>query len=161
MRPPLAVRRSSWPWRSRFRLPSGLVGLVAVLAALGCGPKKKVEECQAFVGAINEGVDRIHKSISGTAESGQSVAELRQLAGELDEVGKLTEKVALTTGDLQKFSQRYLELTKDLATAARELADAVDAVDVEKSTKLQARMEEVVKKEDPLVEELNKFCQTP
>jgi predicted nucleic acid-binding Zn-ribbon protein len=79
----------------------------------------------------------------------------------MDEVGKLSEKVALTTPELQKLSQRYVELTKYLATTARELAEAVDAVDVEKSTKLQGRMEEIVKKEDPLVEELNKFCQTP
>jgi len=135
--------------------------IVLVVALAGCGPKKKVEECQAFVGSINEGVDRIHKTMGGTPDSGQSVAELRALATEMDEVGKLSEKVALTTPELQKLSQRYVELTKDLATTARELAEAVDAVDVEKSTKLQGRMEEIVKKEDPLVEELNKFCQTP
>ncbi|MBM4359972.1 MAG: hypothetical protein FJ096_17855 [Deltaproteobacteria bacterium] len=138
-----------------------LMCMLAVGALAGCGPKKKIAECQAFVTSINEGVDRIHKAMGAPPEAGQSVAELRSLATEMDGVGKQTEKVALSLPELQKFSQRYLELTKDIATTARELADAVDAVDVEKSTKLQARMDEIVKKEDPLVEELNRFCLAP
>lgn len=150
----MATRRSGL---TRYTL--GALAALSLLA--GCGPKKKIEECQAFVTAVNEGVDRIHKAMGATPEAGKSVSELRALATEMDAITKQTEKVALTVPDLQKLGQRHQELTKDLATAARELADAVEQVDVEKTTKLQGRMEEIVKKEDPLVEELNRFCQTP
>lgn len=139
----------------------GLALLAVGAAATACGPKKKVEECKAFVAAVNEGVDRVHKAMGTTPEAGQSVTELRTLAAEMDAVGKQAEQVPLSLPELQKISQRYLELTKDIAMTARELADAVDAVDVEKSTKLQGRMDDVVKKEDPLIEELNRFCATP
>ncbi len=132
-----------------------------VLALAACGPKKKTEECQAFVGAINEGVDKIYKTMSGAPDAGESVAELRALASEMDNVTKQIEKVALSTPELQKLAQRYQELGKDVAASARELADATDAVDVEKINKLQTRMEEAVKREDPLIDDLNKFCQTP
>ena len=161
VRVPPFERRYGFQGVRRFGGVRCVVVAVALLGLSACGPKKRIEECRAFVGAINEGVDKIHKSMGATPESGQSVAELRALALEMDGAAKLTEKVSLTTPELEKFSQRYLELTKDLATASRELADAVDAVDVEKSTKLQSRMEEIVKKEDPLVEELNRCCQTP
>jgi hypothetical protein len=141
--------------------PPRIAALLLLLATSACGPKKKIEECKAFVTAVNDGVDRVHKAMGATPEAGQSVAELRALATEMDAIGKQAEAVPLSTPELQKLSQRYLELTKDIAMAARELADAVDAVDVEKSTKLQARMDDVVKKEDPLIEELNRFCLTP
>lgn len=148
---------------SRRTFPGAWLPILGFAVALvgGCGPKQKIAECQSFVTSINDGVDRIHKAMGATPEAGQSVAELRALATEMEAVGKQSESVTLSIPELQKFSQRYVELTKDIATTARELADAVDAVDVEKSNKLQARMDEIVKKEDPLIEELNRFCLTP
>lgn len=134
----------------------------AALAALGaCGPKQKIQECQALVGAINEGVHKVQKTMGATPNAGETVSDLRAFATEMDNVAKTTEKVGLTTPELQKLSTRYQELTREVAATARELGDAVDAADVEKVNKLQSRMDEAVKKEDPLVEELNKFCQTP
>jgi methyl-accepting chemotaxis protein len=141
------VRRASW--------------ILILLGLAACGPKKKIEECQALVAAINDGVDRIHKTMSGPPDAGESVSELRALATEMDNIAKAADAVNLTTPELVKLSQRYQDLTKEVATAARELADAVAAVDVEKRDKLQTRMEETVKREDPLVEDLNKFCQSP
>jgi len=52
-------------------------------------------------------------------------------------------------------------MVAEVATAARELAGAVDNVDVEKMAKAQTRMEKAVKREDPLVESINTFCRTP
>lgn len=138
-----------------------LVAVLLVLSATGCGEQKKVKECNTFVGAVNAGVDRVTKTISTVPDSGAAVSELRSLADEMDAISGETKKVALSLPDLQDISTRYQAMVTDIAAAARELAVAVDSVDRENMTKAQATLDQAVKREGPLVEELNKFCQTP
>ena len=52
-------------------------------------------------------------------------------------------------------------MAKDVAKAARDLATAADANDAEKSNAAQAAIEKAIKQEDPLVDNINKFCQAP
>ena len=138
-----------------------LIAVLLVVAAAGCGEQKKVKECNTFVGAVNAGVDRVTKTISTVPDSGAAVSELRSLADEMDAISGETKKVPLSLPDLQDISGRYQTMVTDIAAAARELAVAVDSVDRENMTKAQATLDQAVKREGPLVEELNKFCQTP
>ena len=137
--------------------------LVAGLALLlnGCGEQKKVKECNSFVTVINSGVDRVTKTINTVPDSGAAVNELRSLAEEMEAISGETKKVQLSLPDLQKISESYQKMVTDIAAAARELATAVDNVDREKMTEAQATLDQAVKREGPLVEELNKFCQNP
>ncbi len=131
--------------------------------AAGCGPKKKIEECRLLVKAINDGVDKIHTTLGGApdGEPAQSVPKLRALATDMDAVAKSTQTLALSVPELTKLRTTYVELAANVATHARELADAAVAVDLEKLDKLQSQMKATVKGEDPLIEELNTFCQSP
>lgn len=131
------------------------------LSLCGCGEQKKVKECNSFVTVINSGVDRVTKTINTVPDSGAAVNELRSLADEMDAISSETKKVQLSLPDLQKISERYQTMVTDIAGAARELATAVDNVDREKMTEAQATLDSAVKREGPLVEELNKFCQNP
>jgi methyl-accepting chemotaxis protein len=137
------------------------VALAAALLSFGCGGKKKVQECNDLVGVINAGVDKIQKGTSKAPDGGAAVGELRALAEEMDGIGKDAAKVQLTLPELQKLSKDYQAMVTEVATAARELAGAVDNVDVEKMSKAQTRMEQAVKREDPVVESINNFCRTP
>jgi methyl-accepting chemotaxis protein len=127
----------------------------------GCGEQKKVKECNAFVTVINSGVDRVTKTINTVPDSGAAVSELRSLADEMDAISAETKKVELSLPDLQRISDQYQKMVTDIAAAARELAEAVDSVDREAVTKAQGTLDQAVKREGPLVEELNKFCQNP
>ncbi len=131
------------------------------MAAAGCGEQKKVKECNTFVSAVNAGVDRVTKTINTVPDSGAAVNELRSLADEMEAISAQTKKVQISLPTLQKMSERYQAMVTDIATSARELAVAVDHVDRENMTKAQALLDQAVKREAPLVEELNKFCQTP
>lgn len=153
---------------STSRLPRSPIGslvlfVAAALALSACGPQKKIEECRVLVKTINDGVEKIHKTIAAMpdGEPAQSVPKLRALAAEMDTVAAETKKLALTLPDLQKLAASYATLAASVASNARELADAALAVDVEKLDKLQGQMKATVKGEDPLVEQLNQFCQTP
>lgn len=146
---------------SRTHLASNIVLFALSLSVSGCGEQKKVKECNSFVTVVNSGVDRVTKSINTAPDSGAAVNELRSLADEMDAIGAETKKVPLTLPDLQKLSERYQTMVSDIAASARELATAVDNVDRENMTKAQATLDQAVKREGPLVEELNKYCQNP
>jgi len=60
---------------------------------------------------------------------------------------------------LQKFAADYRAIVIEIGTTARELASAVNAVDMSSLNAAQARMEAAVAREDPLVDSANKFCQ--
>jgi methyl-accepting chemotaxis protein len=132
-----------------------LVGLV------GCGSQKKIEECNALVAVINLGVEKVQKGTTASPDAGAAVDELRALADELDGVAAEASKAKVTLPDLKKFAEEYQAMSAEVATSARELAEAVDNVDMEKMAKAQSRMDTAVKQEDPLVEKINKFCQAP
>jgi uncharacterized protein YukE len=138
-----------------------LTGLLLALALSGCGEQKKIKECGAFVHVINNGVDRILKGMSGGTDGGAAVSELKSLAEEMDGIAAETGKVQISLPELQGLAKDYQGMVTEVATAARELAQAVDNVDVEKMGKAQTRMDQAVKREDPLVEQINKYCQTP
>ncbi len=141
----------------------GFTGLVAVglLATSGCGEQKKIKECNALVGVINTGVQKIRNVTRSAPDGGAAVAELRALATEMDGVAAATEEVVLTLPELKKFSTDYQGLATELAGAARELATAVDNVDMETMAKAQSQMDGVVKREDPLIQSINEFCREP
>jgi len=143
----------------------GLVGLAMVLGLLapisGCGEQKKITECNALVGVINTGVDKIQNVTRSSPDGGAAVAELRALATEMDTVAAEAKKVELTLPALKKFSADYQALATELAKAARDLATAVDNVDMEKMAKAQGEMDSVVKREDPLIQKLNEYCRAP
>jgi DNA repair ATPase RecN len=143
--------------------PTALACALAAVAALltGCGEHKKVKECNSFVAVVNGGVDRVQKNINTAPDGGTAVSELNTLAGEMDAIAAETGKVEVTLPELQKFSKRYQTMVGEIAAAARELAAAVDNVDREKMNSSQQQLDQAVKAEGPLVDELNKFCQAP
>ena len=134
--------------------------LIATLC-LSCGEQKKIKECNALVAVINSGVEKVQKGTSGSPDGGTAVADLKALAQEMDEIGKEAARVELSLPELQRLGKDYQAMVTEVATAARELAGAVDNVDVEKMSKAQERMDQAVKREDPIVDEINKYCRTP
>jgi methyl-accepting chemotaxis protein len=139
---------------------AGLLAL-AIPCLTSCAEQTKIKECNALVGVINAGVEKIQKGTTLSPDAGTAVTELRTLADEMDAIAKAAEAVELSIPELKKFSQDYKDMAIEVAASARELAQAVDNVDMEKMTKAQTRMDRAVKREDPLVEEINKFCHAP
>jgi hypothetical protein len=139
----------------------GWVVLLSAASLTGCGEQKKIKECNALVGVINAGVEKIQKGTSASPDAGTAVADLRALAEEMDGIAGEAGKLEPTLPDLQNLNKDYQGMAAEVAAAARDLANAVDNVDVEKMSKAQERMDQAVKREDPIIDAINKFCQTP
>ena len=135
--------------------------MTLVLGAGACADQTKVKECNALVEVINNGVEKIQKVATVAPDGGTPVSELRAMADTMDVLAGDCAKVELSIAELQKYSGDYQAMAKEVAAAARDLAKAVDKVDMEQMSKAQAQMEEAVKREDPVVEGINKLCRNP
>ena len=133
----------------------------AALLALGCSQHKKVTECNALVATVNTGIDKVQKAAGGGTDAGSVSAELRAVAELMDEIGAAAAKVELTLPDLQGYAREYQSIVKEVGAAAREVADAKDKADEAHMQRAQARMDSAVKREDPLVDQINQFCRNP
>jgi len=128
-------------------------------ASFGCG-QKKITECNAMVQVINAGVVNLEKAPKSDADP-TGVSGLRAMADALDKVAADAGSVQLTLPELKKMRDEYQRIAKDIAKAERELAAAAQDKDGARRTAAESTLDAAVKQEDPLVDQINKFCQAP
>ncbi|MEM1034048.1 MAG: hypothetical protein AAGN82_27170 [Myxococcota bacterium] len=138
-----------------------LLAAAGASTQVGCADRRKVEECSALVTVINSGIDEVIKLTSATPDEGAAVEELRRVASEMDAVAARAAEVELTLSELQELSGQYQTMVTAIAAGSRSLADAVDNVDTEKMKQAREEIAKAVTAEDALVEQFNRFCQTP
>ena len=138
-----------------------VVACVAPLAVGGCGEHKKVTECNALVGVVNAGIEKVQKVTTGAADAGTVAGDLRAVADTLDETAAAVGNVSLSIGDLQGFANDYASVAKAVAGAARAVAAAGEKADEAAMQTAQVELDAAVRREDPLVEAINGFCRNP
>jgi hypothetical protein len=145
-------------YQSIIRASVVLAGGLLVLLP-GCG-QKKITECNNLIQVINTGVQSLEKGGKIPGEDG-GVNDLKAMADAMHKVAGDPAKVELTIPELKQYSGSYQAMAKDVAKAARSMAEAAGAKDLKRMSDAQAAMEKAVKQEDPLVDSINKFCQAP
>lgn len=128
-------------------------------AAAGCG-QKKITECNAMVQVINNGVVALEKAPKNEADP-TGVSDLKGMADAMDKVASDTGGVQLTLPELKKMRDEYQRMAKDIAKAARDLASAAQERDPARRGAAESSLDAAVKQEDPLVDQINKYCQAP
>jgi hypothetical protein len=136
-----------------------LFGLGLVAALGGCA-QKRVAECNALILVINTGVQGLEKTPK-TENDPTGVSELKAMAERMDKVAVETASVPVTLPEVKAMSVAYQKMAKDIARAERELASAAESRDAAKRSAAEQSLDAAVKQEDPLVDSINKFCQTP
>lgn len=132
--------------------------LLAVTTA-GCG-QKKVTECNKLVEVINGGVLSLEKAPKNESDP-TGIADLRAMADAMDKVANDAGSVQLTVPELKKLRDEYHKMAKDIAKAERELAAAAEERNAARRSAAEGTLEAAVKREDPLVDQINKYCQAP
>jgi hypothetical protein len=128
--------------------------------AIGLGPSRKLEECNALIQVINTGVQNLERGGKFSGDP-SGVGELSAMADAMDQVAAEAGKVKLTVPFLRKAAAEYGAMAQAVGKAARDMARAAAAKDATKINAAQADMEKAVKLEDPLVDRINAFCRTP
>jgi hypothetical protein len=143
--------RMGLPWRV---VPACLVGIAAFA---GCGSSKS-GECKELVGVINRGIEALEKGQKQEKNDPTRTQELRAMADTADKIAEEASRLELGLPETKSLAQRYHAMLKDISKAAREVADAAEKKDLDRATKGQAVLAEAVRKEEPILDELNKFC---
>lgn len=139
-------------------LAPAIVALVA-LTASGC-TQKKITECNALVQVINTGVVSLEKAPRNENDP-TGVSDLKSMADAMDKVASDAQNVQLTLPELKKYRDEYQKMAKDIARAERELAAAAEGRDQTRRSAAEGTLDTAVKQEDPLVDQINKYCQGP
>jgi hypothetical protein len=135
----------------------GVVTLAALGASTGCGSKKHTE-CSALVGVINQGIGSLEKGQKQEKNDPSGTVELRAMADTADKTADDASKLELSLPETKGIAQRYAAMAKDVAKAAREIADAAEKKDLDRIAKGRQALTAAVEKEDPIIQELNKLC---
>ena len=83
------------------------------------------------------------------------------MADAMDKVAVEAGSVQLTLPELKKLRDEYQKMVKDIARAERELASAAQEKDQARRSAADTSLDVAVKQEDPLVDQINKYCQAP
>ncbi len=142
-----------------MRYPTILALCLLAAATAGCGQKKLVE-CNAMVQVINSGVVALEKTPKSESDP-TGVTDLRAMADAMDKVAVEAGAVQLTLPELKKLRDEYQKMVKDIAKAERELAAAAQEKEPARRTAADGALDAAVKQEDPLVDQINKYCQAP
>lgn len=137
---------------------TALLGLLAV-AGTGC-TQKKITECNTLVQVINVGVVGLEKAPRNEQDP-TGIADLRAMATAMDKVASDTAAVQLTVPELRKLRDEYQKMAREIAKAERDLATAAEDRNAAKRAAAETALDAVVKQEDPLVDQINKYCQSP
>ena len=125
---------------------------------VGCGASR-VTECNEVIGIVNGGLKKLEEGgASADADKAEKIAYLRSMAATMDKLADDLSKTKTTIPELKAFSLRYQKLAKDVATAARDMADAVDQNDVAKHAKARDALDKLSDEEGPLVGDINQYC---
>ncbi|NUP05540.1 MAG: hypothetical protein HOW73_05720 [Polyangiaceae bacterium] len=128
--------------------------IAAVLVA--CGPKRK--DCDALMGLLNEGITELENSRQQQKNDPTKMVELRKLADLMENLARRADELGISTPEVKALAQRYAVMGRDVAKSAREVADAQEKNDVSGVAAARTKLNEVLNREDPIVDELNKFC---
>jgi len=136
-----------------------LVALALSLAAPACS-QRKISECNALITAINNGVVALEKTPRPEPDP-SGAAELESLASAMDRVAQELGAVLVTLPETRKLAAAYQKMAKDIAKAERDLAQATQKRDLQRRAAAEKALDLAVKQEDPLVDDINRFCQGP
>jgi hypothetical protein len=139
--------------------PAGKQSAPTEEAAEKPGDSSKADECNALIGVINKGVEALGNAHAEGDDSG--AGELRRMSELMVGVGQDVNKVELTHPQLKQYAREYQSMCAEVARASRDMAAAAEAKDIKRLTDAQAALEKAVKREDPLVDSINAYCQAP
>jgi hypothetical protein len=134
-----------------------LFATICALSLAGCGPSKR-KQCSELVEVINVGVSSVERGQKQRTNDPTGTVELREMADAMDRAASDAAQVKLDLPELVELSRRYQKMTKTAAEAARDVASSAEKKETEPMKKAQQRLNDALKEEDPILEQLNQFC---
>jgi hypothetical protein len=126
------------------------IALLGALALVGCDGR--IAQCNRLIRVINAEQGPIKQA------SGGDPTALKNLADALDNVAAKVEAVEVKDEKIVAFRDQYAGMAKELATASRNTAAALEEKDAKKATEAASHMSSFGTRESELVGEINGYC---
>lgn len=127
-----------------------MLGVTSLLALPACDGR--ISQCNQLIRVINAEQEPIKRA------SGSDPEALKKLGDALDSVGTKVSEVQIKDENIVDFRDKYSKMAKELATAARDTAAALEAKDTKKATDAANHMASFGTRESELVGEINGYC---
>jgi hypothetical protein len=133
------------------------------------------DECIAVIDTINAAVERMQKlPAMGMADAAKAAEELRGFGKAMTEEADKIDGIKVETAELKGYVGEYSGMIREVAKSANDRAAALDDIAklekagsfdrakmseaTKKEEDAQKALQKATEKEDPLVDEINKFC---
>jgi hypothetical protein len=136
----------------------GCLGLTLAHGAISCRASRS-QDCERFVTSVNEVLSQIDRHIAAV-DGGEltNVNDMHTLASLYESLGQRIAQMHLETPALDREAQSYQSMVKMAAQAAKQVANALVADDLEKALAAQKQFTTLVAEEDKVVQRINAFC---
>lgn len=142
----------------KHQVQSALTAL-ALLCSLGLSAcNKKAEQCDKFIGVINDNGKVIKAASSKMTGAGDDAKTYDEVATVLDSSADNMKKVELKDEKLKEFAKEYQDMLHNGAQAARDVVKAQGANDLAALTKAMGDIGKVETTEAALVAKVNGYC---
>ncbi len=134
-----------------MRYTFGIFGIVALIGLTNCN--NKVKQCNDLIGVINKSTKEM--KFDGNNDD----PKVFKNAGDtFDKIAGDIAKVELKDSELKRLSKEYQDMVKQMSQSVRDAGAAMESKDTTKLASSLKSIEDVTKKEDPLVDGINKYC---
>ena len=139
---------------------SGASSMGSSKPAISSADVAKAAQCGALVKAINNNVARMEKIERSPRTDAGPTAPLLAMAAAMSKAEKEVGEIVFTIPKLKALSKQYSDMASDVSKGAHNFITAIEQIDAKAMGKAQRTLETAVKREDPIVEEVNTFCGT-
>ena len=133
-----------------MRLLSLLLFVILVVGIVSCS-ETKVSQCSRM--------NRVVNKISALPMP-KDVAQWSQLSSQLSTIGAELKGLSLQDPVLVGAQQRLVELTEEASRSALDLGKALQGQNSKERNQAITRIEQLLKKEAPIVDEINQYCRS-
>ncbi len=140
----------------RRSLPVFCTGLC--LAGLVSCSSGKVDQCNQLIGVANQAVTDVESVTNDSAP--RDTNTFSAITDAAQQAAAQLEAIDLTDEQLQSYRQRFIKLYSETGKATEQLVAAVEEQNLPAAEEAYNDLESATNQEQPLVEEINQYCQS-
>lgn len=134
----------------------GLFAIAGCSAMLLMSCESKVAQCNKIIGVANKATTEVQKT---SQNQSAKIDQLGVMAASLDTYAKEMSAIEVKDEKLKGFQGRFVQMYQQMSTSSKTLIDAAKQKKASAAQGALAELKKSVGLEQPLVNEVNQYCQ--
>lgn len=134
----------------------GCAAIVGLSASLLVSCENKVAQCNKIIGIANKATTEVQQT---TASKGNKLEQFKTMVGSIDNYSKEMSAIAVKDEKLKGFQDRFVKMYQQMGSSSKSLLDAANQKKPAVAQKALGDLQKAASMEQPLVNEVNQYCQ--